>query len=133
MVTGESVSQKAAGNGHWATLNKTGSFKFRATRVGKDTFLAQIVKLSKLRVPAPIQRLADQVTRWFVPAVIAIAIATFIIWFNIMGNVTMALITTVGADYRLSVRARFSHTNLNYGGGTGSRKRHFDWVQKVWN
>jgi len=51
--------------------------------------------------------------RWFVPAVMAIAIATFIIWFNIMGNVTMALITTCwSADYRLSVRARFSHTNL---------------------
>jgi Cu+-exporting ATPase len=45
---------------------------------------------------APIQRLADRVTGWFVPAVIAIAIATFILWYNIMGNVTMALITTVG-------------------------------------
>ncbi|MGB3614141.1 MAG: heavy metal translocating P-type ATPase, partial [Elainellaceae cyanobacterium] len=45
---------------------------------------------------APIQRLADQVTGWFVPAVIAIAILTFIIWFNVVGNVTIALITTVG-------------------------------------
>jgi heavy metal translocating P-type ATPase len=45
---------------------------------------------------APIQRLADQVTGWFVPAVMAIAILTFILWYNIMGNVTMALITTVG-------------------------------------
>jgi cation transport ATPase len=42
------------------------------------------------------QRLADRVTGWFVPAVIAIAIATFIIWYNVMGNVTIALITTVG-------------------------------------
>jgi Cu+-exporting ATPase len=45
---------------------------------------------------APIQRLADQVTGWFVPAVIAVAIATFIIWYNVMGNFTLALITTVG-------------------------------------
>lgn len=81
-----------------ATINKTGSFKFRTTRVGKDTFLAQIVKLVQQAQgsKAPIQRLADQVTGWFVPAVIAIAIATFIIWYNFMGNVTLAIITTVG-------------------------------------
>jgi P-type Cu+ transporter len=100
MVTGESVPvQKTVGDEViGATLNKTGSFKFRATRVGKDTFLAQIVKLVQQAQgsKAPIQKLADQVTAWFVPAVIAIAIATFIVWYNIMGNVTMALITTVG-------------------------------------
>lgn len=100
MVTGESVPVKKHPGDEviGATLNKTGSFKFRATRVGKDTFLAQIVKLVQQAQgsKAPIQRLADQVTGWFVPAVIAIAIATFIIWYNIMGNVTMALITTVG-------------------------------------
>lgn len=100
MVTGESVPVKKQSGDEviGATLNKTGSFKFKATRVGKDTFLAQIVKLVQQAQgsKAPIQRLADQVTGWFVPAVIAIAIATFIIWFNVMGNVTMALITTVG-------------------------------------
>lgn len=100
MVTGESLPVKKQPGDEviGATLNKTGSFKFRATRVGKDTFLAQIVKLVQQAQgsKAPIQRLADQVTGWFVPAVIAIAIATFIIWYNIMGNVTMALITTVG-------------------------------------
>ncbi|MEI2579124.1 heavy metal translocating P-type ATPase [Scytonema sp. PRP1] len=100
MVTGESLPVKKEPGDEviGATLNKTGSFKFRATRVGKDTFLAQIVKLVQQAQgsKAPIQRLADQVTGWFVPAVIAIAIATFIIWYNIMGNVTMALITTVG-------------------------------------
>lgn len=100
MVTGESLPvQKQAGDQViGATINKTGSFKFRATRVGKDTFLAQIVKLVQQAQgsKAPIQRLADQVTGWFVPAVIAIAITTFILWFNFMGNVTMALITTVG-------------------------------------
>ena len=100
MVTGESVPVKKQPSDEviGATINKTGSFKFRATRVGKDTFLAQIVKLVQQAQgsKAPIQRLADRVTGLFVPFVIAIAIATFIIWYNIMGNVTMALITTVG-------------------------------------
>lgn len=100
MVTGESVPvQKQPGDEViGATLNKTGSFQFRATRVGKDTFLAQIVQLVQQAQgsKAPIQRLADQVTAWFVPVVIAIAIATFILWYNLMGNVTMALINTVG-------------------------------------
>jgi Cu+-exporting ATPase len=100
MVTGESVPVKKHPGDEviGATINKTGSFKLRATRVGKDTFLAQIVKLVQQAQgsKAPIQRLADRVTGWFVPAVIAIAILTFVLWFNIMGNVTMALITTVG-------------------------------------
>ncbi|PSB22730.1 copper-translocating P-type ATPase [filamentous cyanobacterium CCP2] len=100
MVTGESVPvKKQAGDEViGATLNKTGSFKFRATRVGKDTFLAQIVKLVQQAQgsKAPIQKLADQVTRWFVPVVIALAIFTFILWYNVMGNTTMALITTIG-------------------------------------
>jgi Cu+-exporting ATPase len=100
MVTGESVpvTKQAGDEVIGATLNKTGSFRFRATRVGKDTFLAQIVKLVQQAQgsKAPIQRLADQVTGWFVPVVIAIAIATFILWYNVMGNVTMALMTTVG-------------------------------------
>lgn len=100
MVTGESVPVKKQPGDEviGATINKTGSFKFRATRVGKDTVLAQIVQLVQQAQgsKAPIQRLADQVTGWFVPVVIAVAIATFVIWFNIMGNVSLALITTVG-------------------------------------
>jgi Cu+-exporting ATPase len=99
MVTGESVPVKKQPGDEviGATINKAGSFKFRATRVGKDTFLAQIVTLVQQAQgsKAPIQRLADQVTGWFVPGVIAIAIATFIIWFNLMGNLTLALITAV--------------------------------------
>ena len=100
MVTGESVPvQKTVGDEViGATLNKTGSFTFRATRVGKDTVLAQIVRLVQQAqaAKAPIQRLADQVTAWFVPVVIAIAILTFIVWYTVMGNVTMALLTAVG-------------------------------------
>lgn len=100
MVTGESVAVKKQPGDEvvGATINKTGSFRFRTTRVGNDTFLAQIVQLVQQAQgsKAPIQRLADQVTGWFVPAVIAVAIATFVIWFDFMGNLTLALITTVG-------------------------------------
>ncbi|MBW4510326.1 MAG: heavy metal translocating P-type ATPase [Scytonematopsis contorta HA4267-MV1] len=100
MVTGESVPIKKLPGDEviGATINKTGSFKFKATRVGKDTVLAQIVQLVQQAQAsrAPIQRLADQVTGWFVPAVIAAALLTFVIWFNVMGNLTLALITTVG-------------------------------------
>ncbi len=100
MVTGESVPIKKQLEAEviGATINQTGSFKFRATRVGKDTILAQIVKMVQQAQgsKAPIQKLADQITAWFVPGVIAIAISTFIIWFNLVGNVTLAMITTVG-------------------------------------
>jgi len=99
MVTGESIPvQKSPGEEVvGATINKTGSFKFRATRIGQDTVLSQIVQLVQQAQgsKAPIQNLADQVTGWFVPAVIAIALATFILWFNLMGNPTLALINMV--------------------------------------
>ena len=99
MVTGESIPvQKSAGEEVvGSTLNKTGSFQFRATRVGKDTVLSQIVQLVQQAQgsKAPIQKLADQVTGWFVPVVIAIALITFLLWFNIMGNPTLALINMV--------------------------------------
>ncbi|MEH2444909.1 MAG: heavy metal translocating P-type ATPase [Nostoc sp.] len=100
MVTGESLPVKKQPGDEviGATINGAGAFQFRVTRVGNDTFLAQIVKLVQQAQgsKAPIQRLADQVTGWFVPAVIAIAIATFIIWFNFTGNLTLATMTTVG-------------------------------------
>lgn len=99
MVTGESLPIKKQPGDEviGATINKTGSFMFRATRVGKDTVLAQIVALVQQAQgsKAPIQRLADRVTGWFVPSVIAIAIATFVIWFDFMGNLTLATIATV--------------------------------------
>ena len=100
MVTGEPVPVKKERGEEviGATINKTGSFRFRASRVGKDTVLAQIVQLVQdaQGSKAPIQKLADQVTGWFVPVVIAIAIITFVLWFVIVGNVTLALLTTVG-------------------------------------
>ncbi|MBN4006356.1 heavy metal translocating P-type ATPase [Nostoc sp. LPT] len=100
MVTGESLPVKKQPGDEviGATINGAGAFQFRVTRIGNDTFLAQIVKLVQQAQgsKAPIQRLADQVTGWFVPAVIAIAIATFVIWFNFTGNLTLATMTTVG-------------------------------------
>jgi Cu+-exporting ATPase len=99
MVTGESMPvQKQSGDEViGATINKTGSFQFRASRVGKDTVLAQIVQMVQQAQgsKAPIQRLADRVTAWFVPAVMGIALVTFIIWLSVTGNLTMALIATV--------------------------------------
>lgn len=99
MVTGESlpVKKQIGDEVIGATINKTGSFKFRATRIGKDTFLAQIVKMVQdaQGSKAPIQKLADEVTGWFVPAVIAVALATFLIWFKTTGNFTLATITMV--------------------------------------
>ena len=100
MVTGESIPVKKQPGDIviGATINKTGSFRFKATRVGTDTVLAQIVRLVQdaQGSKAPIQRLADRVTGWFVPIVIAIAIATFIFWFVFMGDISLAMITTVG-------------------------------------
>jgi Cu+-exporting ATPase len=105
MVTGESVAVKKKPGDMviGATINKTGSFNFSATRVGRDTVLAQIVQLVQQAQSskAPIQKLADQVTRWFVPVVMAISLLTFILWFDFTGNVTIALMSTVGVLHQL--------------------------------
>jgi Cu+-exporting ATPase len=86
MVTGEPIPvTKGPGEAViGATINETGAFRFRATEVGEDTMLAQIVKLVQeaQASKAPIQRLADLVASYFVPAVIFIAIGTFVLWFD---------------------------------------------------
>ncbi|ANY80587.1 copper-translocating P-type ATPase [Microvirga ossetica] len=101
MITGEPVPvQKMEGaEVVGGTINKTGSFTFRATRIGADTVLAQIVRMveqaqgSKL----PIQALVDRVTAWFVPAVIAAGALTFLIWliFGPEPAMTFALVNAV--------------------------------------
>jgi len=84
MITGESVPiRKEQGSQViGATVNGTGSFIMRAERVGSETLLAQIVQMvsQAQRSRAPIQRLADRVSAWFVPIVIGIAVATFGVW-----------------------------------------------------
>ncbi len=86
MLTGEPlpVAKKIGDEVIGATLNTTGSVTFRATRVGKDTALGQIVQLVEdaQATKAPIQRLADRVAGGFVPIVMALAIAAFVIWFD---------------------------------------------------
>jgi Cu+-exporting ATPase len=87
MVTGEPmpVTKSAGDPVIGATINQTGAFRFRATKVGVDTVLAQIIRLVQQAQgsKAPIQRLADSVSRVFVPAVIFVAIATFVVWFDV--------------------------------------------------
>jgi len=84
MVTGESmpVVKSAGAKVIGGTMNGTGSFVMRADKVGRDTMLAQIVQMvaAAQRSRAPIQRLADQVSGWFVPLVIAIALLAFAAW-----------------------------------------------------
>jgi Cu+-exporting ATPase len=85
MVTGESIPiEKNMGDQViGATINKTGSFRFKATKIGKDTVLAQIIKLVEEAQgsKAPIQRMADIISAYFVPAVIIIGVITFAIWY----------------------------------------------------
>jgi len=102
MLTGEAlpVQKKTGDTVIGATLNKTGSFRLRATKVGKDTVLQQIVRLVQEAQgsKAPIQRLADIIAGYFVPIVICIAIATFVLWFDLAPPETrlnMAVLTFV--------------------------------------
>lgn len=85
MLTGESlpVEKKPGDPVIGATLNKLGSLKFEATKVGRDTALAQIIRLVEEAQgsKAPIQKMADQVSAIFVPAVIGIALVTFLVWY----------------------------------------------------
>ena len=85
MLTGESMPvDKAAGSTvYGATMNTTGAFRFRATRVGAETALQQIVRLVREAQGrrAPVARMADAISAWFTPAVIGIAAVTFVAWF----------------------------------------------------
>jgi Cu+-exporting ATPase len=84
MVTGEPIPVEKSPDARvtGGTINGTGSFVMRAERVGSDTLLAQIVRMvgEAQRSRAPIQRLADIVSAWFVPAVIAVSVITFVVW-----------------------------------------------------
>jgi Cu+-exporting ATPase len=85
MLTGESmpVEKKAGDRVIGGTINRTGAFRYRATTLGADSVLAQIVRLMRdaQGSRAPIQKLADQISAVFVPVVISLAIATFVVWY----------------------------------------------------
>jgi len=87
MITGESMPVEKSPDSKviGATINGTGSFVMRAERVGSETLLARIVQLvgQAQRSRAPIQQLADRVAKWFVPAVVAVAVITFIAWLSL--------------------------------------------------
>lgn len=101
MVTGEPmpVTKRAGDTVIGATVNTTGSLRVRASKVGADTMLAQIIRLVRQAQAskAPIQRLADAVSAYFVPAVIAVAVAAFTLWYTLgpAPALTLALVSAV--------------------------------------
>ena len=100
MLTGESMPvKKAVGDGViGATINKSGSFRYRATKVGADTALAQIVKLVQQaqNSKAPAQLLADKASQWLVLVAFLIGVATFVGWYFVLGQpVLLALTLTI--------------------------------------
>jgi len=101
MITGESIPvEKQKGDTVvGATINKTGTFTYKASKIGQDTMLAQIIKLVQEAQgsKAPIQRIADTISSYFVPVVIMLAIATFGIWYVVGPNPALlfALLNTV--------------------------------------
>jgi len=99
MLTGESipVDKKAGDEVIAGTVNKYGTFRFKATKVGRETTLAQIIRMVEEAQgsKAPIQRLADRIASIFVPAVLIIAAITFVGWLIAAGNITDALIPAV--------------------------------------
>ncbi len=99
MLTGESlpVEKKAGDTVIGATINKFGTFKYTATKIGKDTVLSQIIKMVEdaQGSKAPIQKIADQVSGVFVPIVLGIAAATFLVWTFGDYNLKMGIVSAV--------------------------------------
>ncbi|GIX47167.1 MAG: haloacid dehalogenase [Candidatus Tectimicrobiota bacterium] len=104
MLTGESlpVEKRPGDEVIGGTLNKTGSFRFRATKVGKDTALANIIRMVQdaQGSKAPIQRVVDVVAGYFVPAVLILAVLAFVAWYNLgpeprLAYATVVLVTTL--------------------------------------
>ena len=99
MLTGESmpVEKKAGDYVIGATINKYGTFKFEAAKVGKETVLSQIIKLVEdaQGSKAPIQKIADRVSGIFVPIVAGIAVFSFLVWFLVLGNFSQGIISAV--------------------------------------
>jgi Cu+-exporting ATPase len=99
MLTGESipVEKKIGDKVFGGTINKEGVFKFRAEKIGKETVLAQIIKLVEeaQTQKAPIQRVADRVVNFFVPIVVIIALISFIVWYFVLGKPFLFALTAL--------------------------------------
>ena len=122
MVTGESmpVSKAAGARAIGGTVNQSGGLIVRADRIGRDTMLARIVDMvaRAQRSRAPIQRLADRVAGWFVPAVIAAAVLAFTAWMAVRAGAALHLRSCRGGDgfdHRLSLRAGVGHSDVDHG------------------
>ena len=133
MLTGESMPvDKSEGSPvYGATLNSTGAFTYRATSVGKDAVLAQIVRLVEEAQgsKAPVQRLADTVSAYFVPTVIGIAAVVFLLWLAFGPDPSYAnamLAGRRGAHHRLPLRNGPGDSDRDHGRHRqGSRSRYF--------
>lgn len=127
MVTGESlpVDKKAGDLIIGSTINKTGTFLFQATKVGDETMLSQIVKMvsEAQSTRAPIQRLADVVSGYFVPIVLMLAVATFIVWYDlgmpIQGFVNMIAVLIIACPCALGLA---TPTAIMVGTGRGAER-----------
>jgi len=128
MVTGEPIPvEKTEGTTViGATINRTGSFRFQATRVGRDTMLAQIIRMVRdaQGSKAPIQRTVDKVSGYFVPAVMIIAVATFMTWYSfgpspalIYAVITMVTVLVIACPCALGLA---TPTSLMVGIGKGA-------------
>ena len=121
MITGESIPVEKEINSTiiGGTLNLSGSFIMRAVHVGSETMLSQIVHqvAEAQRSRAPIQKLADQISSYFVPTVLLIAIITFLIWtfWPLSCNDVWINFRNFSINYCLPMRLRFSYSNVDHG------------------
>ena len=130
MITGESmpVAKESGSKLIGGTLNGTGSLVMRAERIGADMMLTRIVHMvaEAQRSRAPIQRLADAVSAWFVPAVIAVAGVSFVAWMLFGPAAALSIRARqrgVGADHRLPLRAGTRHAHVDHGGHRARARR----------
>ena len=121
MITGEPlpVTKRIGDPLIGATINTSGALVMRAERIGSETMLAQIVQMAaQAQRSRAMQRLADVVARWFVLAVIGVAILTFFAWglFGPEPSWVYGLINAGGADHRVPMCARAGHADVDHGG-----------------
>ena len=132
MLTGESlpVEKREGDMVIGATINKNGILRIKATKVGKETALAQIIKVVEEAQgsKAPIQRVADVISGIFVPIVVGIAVVAFLIWYLLVtpGDFAEALEKRLQFCHCLPMCTRFSYADFDYGWiRTRRRTRHF--------